>query len=888
MIRTEGLTKRFGSVTAVDDVGLDVSAGDIYGFLGANGSGKTTTVRCRPRPRPRDTGIGSRCSASRCPCRTRTCCPRWGRSSRDPPPTGICPGRPTSSSSTPAAGIPRGAHGGGRRDRADRARRALEVVGLGDVGGDRSARTPSACVSGSAWRPPCCANPSCSSSTSRRTALTRKGSARSGPSSSSCTRRARRSSCPATCWPRSTSSAPGSGSSTAAAWSSRSPCPRCGRPTGRTVVETSDVALAKEVLGRPASSAREGERLVIRSADPARVNARLVAAGVAVRELGPERRTLEQVIEERTSARRPGRSPGDAGRAGQAVRAAPHLGRDRPAQPAADPGLRAAGVDPDRPAPGTGAGVPVGGHRQRVAVRASPRWPSCCRCSCRSRSPSWPGDAVAGEAQAGTLRYLLVRPVGRTRLLVAKLVAVVVFVLVGVVSVTVIGFVVGHFLLGDAPLSQAMVSISGSVLTPGQVAWRTVAAVLLVTFSMLGVAAMALFLSTTTDSPLSATLGALAFLIGSSLLLTIDAAQPLQPYLPTRYWLSFVDLYRDPILWSNVSRGIALQAVYLGVLLLGAPGRTSRPATSRAEPARSRRAPRSGSVRFPAPRRPWPERLGRSAARRGSPGWPRRRSAPTGWARRPRPSEVGGCTTSSLVVHSDSPSTPVGSGSPSRRESTGLSGASCWHAVGQVPDTRVPSRATSVPCSGDPSMTSRRILPGPSPSVAQSRATTPPAEYPTTSTDRAPVRARTWAAVVPSASDLGGQVSLGPVRQVDHGDVPAGLAQSGREALERGGRAAVPRDQQHRTGGALVDRRDQPTAQSGEGDDTHDHGERHEHAPRRPARTAAAPATAGPVARARPIMRDSLVPHPCDRPTRRSPARPGARFVRLGLVSVRV
>ena len=94
----------------------------------------------------------------------------------------------------------------------------------------------------------------------------------------------------------------------------------------------------------------------------------------------------------------------------------------------------------------------------------------------------------------------------------------------------------------------------------------------------------------------------------------------------------------------------------------------------------------------------------------------------------------------------------MGSGSSSRRERTGLSGASCWHAVGQVPDTRVPSRATSVPCSGDPSITRRRTLPGPSPSVAQSRATTPPAEYPTTSTDRAPVRARTWAAVVPSAS----------------------------------------------------------------------------------------------------------------------------------------
>jgi len=44
-IRTDGLTKKFGRVTAVDAVGLDVREGDVYGFLGANGSGKTTTVR---------------------------------------------------------------------------------------------------------------------------------------------------------------------------------------------------------------------------------------------------------------------------------------------------------------------------------------------------------------------------------------------------------------------------------------------------------------------------------------------------------------------------------------------------------------------------------------------------------------------------------------------------------------------------------------------------------------------------------------------------------------------------------------------------------------------------------------------------------------------------
>jgi ABC-2 type transport system ATP-binding protein len=44
-VETRGLVKRYGAITAVDDVDLTVEPGDVYGFLGPNGAGKTTTLR---------------------------------------------------------------------------------------------------------------------------------------------------------------------------------------------------------------------------------------------------------------------------------------------------------------------------------------------------------------------------------------------------------------------------------------------------------------------------------------------------------------------------------------------------------------------------------------------------------------------------------------------------------------------------------------------------------------------------------------------------------------------------------------------------------------------------------------------------------------------------
>lgn len=179
------------------------------------------------------------------------------------------------------------------------------------------------------------------------------------------------------------------------------------------------------------------------------------------------------------------------------------------------------------------------------------------------------GESIAGEAATGTLRYLLTRPVGRTRLLVAKLVAITTYTTVAVVAVASTGYLCGLLLLGvdQVTVGTAPTTVSGTPLSQTQLMIRTVLMLGYIAWSMLGVASVALFGSTLTDSPLAAALGALGVLVGSTVLVGLDAADAVRDWLPTRYWLAWVDLFRDPILWHDVTRGVLVQALWTAVML---------------------------------------------------------------------------------------------------------------------------------------------------------------------------------------------------------------------------------------------------------------------------------------------------------------------------------
>jgi ABC-2 type transport system permease protein len=175
------------------------------------------------------------------------------------------------------------------------------------------------------------------------------------------------------------------------------------------------------------------------------------------------------------------------------------------------------------------------------------------------------GEAVASEASGGTLRYLVVRPVGRVQLVVSKYLAVMAEVGAAIVWVMVIALVTGAIAFGYGPLP----TLSGTTLSVGQGLLRILGAGLYALFAMAGLAAIGMFISTLTSSGVGAAGATMAIAITSQIVDSLPAVRALHPYLISHGWFAFADLFRSPIEWGAMVQGLILDASYL-VLFLGA------------------------------------------------------------------------------------------------------------------------------------------------------------------------------------------------------------------------------------------------------------------------------------------------------------------------------
>ena len=174
------------------------------------------------------------------------------------------------------------------------------------------------------------------------------------------------------------------------------------------------------------------------------------------------------------------------------------------------------------------------------------------------------GDSVAGEANIGTLRYLLTVPVHRARLLAVKFAAIVVFSLVATLTVTVTGVVMGLALFGGG----SMTLLSGTQIGFVAGLFRVLLASVYLALCFASLGAIGLFISTLTEQPIGAMIAVVVFSTGSFILDSIPQVSWVHPYLITHNWLAFGDLFRDPVAWDGVQHGLFVAAAYALVFWL--------------------------------------------------------------------------------------------------------------------------------------------------------------------------------------------------------------------------------------------------------------------------------------------------------------------------------
>ena len=171
------------------------------------------------------------------------------------------------------------------------------------------------------------------------------------------------------------------------------------------------------------------------------------------------------------------------------------------------------------------------------------------------------GEAIAGEASSGTLRYLLAVPVSRTRLLAVKAVATMIFVAAAVLAIALVALAAGAAFFGLTDVTL----LSGTTVPLADGVLRVAGVAAYVAMSLTGLVAVGLYFSTLTEVPVGAMAATVIVAIVSAVLDTLPQLAAIHPGLLTHHWLDFAEFLRVQVDWSVLSQGLSVQAAWVAI-----------------------------------------------------------------------------------------------------------------------------------------------------------------------------------------------------------------------------------------------------------------------------------------------------------------------------------
>jgi ABC-2 type transport system permease protein len=174
------------------------------------------------------------------------------------------------------------------------------------------------------------------------------------------------------------------------------------------------------------------------------------------------------------------------------------------------------------------------------------------------------GDMLAGEANAGTFRLILTRPVSRVRLVMAKFIAGWLYAVMLVAVLALLSIGLGLILFG--PGDMMVVTNKVNVFAANDVMWRFACAYAYGILSMTTVAALSFLLSAFADNSIGPIIGTVAMIIGITIISTVGASLlgPVNRFLFTSYMPSWQLFFQSEVTLSKeIIRAISVQLIYI-------------------------------------------------------------------------------------------------------------------------------------------------------------------------------------------------------------------------------------------------------------------------------------------------------------------------------------
>jgi ABC-2 type transport system permease protein len=176
------------------------------------------------------------------------------------------------------------------------------------------------------------------------------------------------------------------------------------------------------------------------------------------------------------------------------------------------------------------------------------------------------GDAMASDASWGNLRFVLMRPVARTKLLLTKFAVATLVSWAAVATVALVALVVGGIVFGWHALDVPFFDEGRFTLlhqSVGTLIWHLAVATAYIAWMLTGLVAFTFMLSCMTDVPYGAIVTGVGFYIVSQILDAIEPLGSLRYILPTHYFDSWSDLVFQGHATSNMARGALLMIGYV-------------------------------------------------------------------------------------------------------------------------------------------------------------------------------------------------------------------------------------------------------------------------------------------------------------------------------------